>query len=172
MNTQPAGRRWLHFVMAMALVCTVFQAQAQHRLDSSASPRQQVAAVQVLDEQGQPFGLNPFAQQANAHFGRVEFRLATAAFTGRRARIYLLLAPQVPGLRHPSGLTYHWRGLDGTLSGQVNPGQRHAIWSGVIDQAFISLSVELGMRLDVSAMGDWRGGNFGVEPAFELELLP
>lgn len=156
----------------MAMVLAACHAQAQHRLDSSASPRQQVAAVQVLDERGQPFGLNPFAQQAHAHFGRVEFRLSTVAFIGRRARIDLVLAPQVPGLRNLSGLTYHWRGLDGTLSGQVVPGQRHALWSGVIDQAFTSLSVELGMRLDVSAMGDWPGGNFGVEPAFELELLP
>lgn len=165
-------RHWLHRAMASTVVFAAFQAQAQHRLDSSASPRQQVAALQVLDERGQSFGLNPFAQQAHAHFGRVEFRLSTAAFTGRRVRIDLLLPPQVPGLRNPSGLTYHWRGLDGTLSGQVIPGQRHTLWSGVIEQPFTLLAIELGMRLDVAAMGDWYGGNFGVEPVFELELLP
>ena len=59
-----------------------------------------------------------------------------------------------------------------TLSGQVIPGQRHTLWSGVIEQPFTLLAIELGMRLDVAAMGDWSGGNFGVEPAFELELLP
>lgn len=165
-------RHWLHRATAMAVVFAAGHAQAQHRLDSSASPRQQVAAIQVLDERGQPFGLNPFAQQAHAHFGRVEFRLSTAAFTGRRARIDLLLAPQVPGLRNLSGLTYHWRGLDGTLSGQVMPGQRRTVWTGMVEQPFTSLVVELGLRLDVAAMGDGYGGNFGVEPVFELELLP
>jgi hypothetical protein len=167
-----AWRHWPRTAATVALLFASFHAQAQYRLDSSASPRQQVAALQVLDERGQAFGTNPFARQANAHFGRVEFRLSTAAFIGRRARIDLLLPPQVPGLRNLSGLTYHWRGLDGSLSGQVIPGQRHTLWSGVIEQPFTLLAIELGMRLEIAAMGDWHGGNFGVEPAFELELLP
>jgi len=172
MNTQTAPARWTKAVWALLLLTVSALASAQHRLDTSASPRQQVAALQVLDERGQPFGSNPFAQQANAHFGRVEFRLSTPAFMGRRARIDLLLAPQVPGLRIASGLTYHWRGLDGVLSGQVIPGQRQTIWTGLIEQPFTTLALELGMRLDLSAMGDWNGGHFGVEPTFELELLP
>ena len=42
----------------------------------------------------------------------------------------------------------------------------------MIEQPFTLLAIELGMRLEIAAMGDWHGGNFGVEPAFELELLP
>lgn len=159
-------------LLAFLALAEAAPAKAQHRLDSSASPRQQVAALQVLDGLGQPFGFNPFAQEVQAHFGRVEFRLATAPFSGRRARISLVLAPQVPGLQRNSGLVYRWRGLDGALSGQVSPGQRQAVWTGVVPAGFTDLAIEPSLRLDLTAMGRWQGGHLGVEPLFELELLP
>lgn len=174
MNTMPASRLWRR----LALLCcawglgTSLAAQTVHRLDSSASPRQKVAALQVLNENGRPFAQTPFSREAHAQFGRVEFRLSTAAFVGRRARIDLVLPPSVPGLRRASGLVYHWRGVDGTLSGQVYPGQRLPVWTGTIEQALTTLSIDLGMRLDVTAMGDSTGGQVGVEPVFELAVLP
>lgn len=166
--------RWRLGCCALALCLAGVSAQAQgvHRLDSSASPRQQVAALRVLDENGQALASNPFAQQAHAAFGRVEYRLATAAFVGRRARITLVMPAQVRGLRRASGLVLHWRGLDGTLSGQASPGQRQVLWNGQVSHAFTPLAIELGMQLDLSAVGDAASGLLGVEPAFELELLP
>jgi hypothetical protein len=172
MKSPSAASRGLLALLGFGLLSASAQALAQHRLDSTASPRQQVAALQVLDERGQPLASNPFARHAHANFGRIEFRLATAEFVGRRARIDLILPAHVPGLRQASGLTYHWRGIDGSRSGQAMPGQRQPIWTGQIDQAFTTLSAEVGMRLDLSAMGPVPGGQIGVEPVFELELLP
>lgn len=161
-------------LLRAALLCLAaasVQAQGIHRLDSTASPRQQVAAMRVLDENGRPLANNPFAQQANAYFGRVEYRVATAAFVGQQARISLVVPPHVRGLRRADGLLFHWKGVDGTLSGQATPGQRQLIWSGRVTEAFTSLAIELGMQVDLSAMGD-SAGLVGVEPGFELELLP
>ena len=164
---------WLSLFGAALLCLTAASVQAQgiHRLDSAASPRQQVAALRVLDENGRPLANNPFAQQANAYFGRVEYRVATAAFVGQQARISLVMPPHVRGLRRADGLLFQWKGMDGTLSGQASPGQRQLIWSGRVEQAFTSLAIELGMQADLSAMGD-RAGLVGVAPSFELELLP
>lgn len=148
------------------------RAQAWHRLDSAASARPQVAALQVTDETGQPFGQNPFAQQARARFGRVEYRVVTAPYLRRRARIDLVLLPTVAGLLRPQGLVFEWRGLDGAQDGRLTPGQRQPLWTGVITQAVTPLAIELEMRLDLGAMGPWNGGHFGVEPGFELVLLP
>ncbi|MBS3997420.1 MAG: hypothetical protein KGZ67_08800 [Hydrogenophaga sp.] len=157
---------WLLVVSAGAA-----QAQGVHPLDTTASPRQQVPALRVLDESGRPLGSNPFAQQAHAYFGRVEYRLATAAFVGQRARIALVLPAQARGLRRAAGLLFHWNGLDGTQSGEARPGQRQVIWSGMVEQAFTTLAIDLGMQLDLSAT-DAAGGLVGIEPRFELELLP
>lgn len=174
MNIRNGASGWKLLLLICLLMISATQVSAQtiHRLDSSASPRQQVAAVQVLNENGLPFAQTPFSREAHAQFGRVEYRLATAAFVGRRVRIDLVLPPNVPGLRRASGLVFHWRGLDGALSGQVQPGQRLALWTGTIEQALTTLSIELGMRLDTSAIGNWNGGSFGVEPSFELAVLP
>lgn len=164
---------WLS-ICRTALLCLAaasVQAQGIHRLDSAASPRQQVAALSVLDENGHPLASNPFAQQAHAFFGRVEYRVATAAFVGQRVRISLVMPPHVMGLRRADGLLFHWTGVDGTLSGQASPGQQRLIWSGRIDEAFTSLAIELGIQVDLSAMVD-NAGLVGVEPSFELELLP
>ena len=147
-------------------------AQAPQRLDTSASPRQRVGALQVTDESGQALALNPFAQQAHARFGRVEYRLGTGGFLQRRARIDIVLPPVVNGLRRPSGLVFRWRGLDGALDGQLMPGQRQPIWSGTITSPLTPLAIDLELQLDLDAMGEWNGGAFGVEPNFELVTLP
>lgn len=161
--------------VAIAVLCGLVGpalAQTPQRLDSAASPRQRVAALQVTDQNGQPLALNPFAQQANARFGRVEYRLNTGAFLQRRARIDIVLPPVVNGLRRPSGLLLRWRGLDGALDGQLMPGQRQPVWSGTITGPQTLLAIELELRLDLDAMGPWHGGAFGVEPDFELVTLP
>lgn len=146
--------------------------QTPQRLDTSASPRQRVAALQVSDENGQALALNPFAQRAHARFGRVEYRLGTSGFLQRRARIDIVLPPEVNGLRRPSGLLFRWRGLDGALDGQLRPGQRQPVWSGTITAPLTLLAIDLELQLDLDAMGQWNGGAFGVEPSFELVTLP
>jgi hypothetical protein len=166
-------KRWISLAAAATVgLGTPVLAQSLHRLDSAASPRQQVQALQVSDEHGQPLELNPFAQQANARFGRVEYRLSTAAFLGQRVRIDLVLPPFVQGLQRPNGLLFRWRGLEGAMDGQLLPGQRHPIWSGTLQSAPTTLAIELDMQLDLSALGRWNGGTFGVEPTFELVVLP
>jgi hypothetical protein len=41
----------------------------------------------------------------------------------------------------------------------------------MVEQAFTTLAIDLGMQLDLSAT-DAAGGLVGIEPRFELELLP
>lgn len=167
----PKPRALLASVVAAASwLCAPAFGQVAHRLDTAASPRQQVAALLVTDEKGQPLG--PFAQQAHARFGRVEYRLSTGAFLNQRVRIDIVLPPIVNGLQRPSGLVFRWRGLDGSQDGQLMPGQRQPLWSGSIASAQTLLSIDLEMQLELGAMGRWNGGNFGVEPSFELVVLP
>lgn len=172
MNVKPPLRTLFIAAVVFCGLGGAALAQAPQRLDSAASPRQRVAALQVTDENGQPLALNPFAQQANARFGRVEYRLGTGGFLQRRARIDIVLPPEVNGLRRPSGLLFRWRGLDGALDGQLRPGQRQPVWSGTITDPLTSLAIDLELQLDLDAMGQWNGGAFGVEPSFELVTLP
>lgn len=161
--------------IAAAVVCgppDAARAQVPHRLDSAASPRQRVAALQVTDENGQALALSPFARRALARFGRVEYRLGTGGFLQRRARIDIVLPPLVNGLQRTNGLVFRWRGLDGALDGQLRPGQRQPVWSGTITSPLTPLAIDLELELEFDALGPWNGGAFGVEPDFELVTLP
>ena len=103
------------FALIAWLMASTASAQVA-RLDDSASPRAQVQAdfrqAQMLD-----------AQTLLLPFGRVEYRLATAPYVGRRARIYYVIPLAVAGLRSPSGLQVQWRGAL-FQSGMGRPGDR------------------------------------------------
>jgi hypothetical protein len=77
-------------------------AAAQARLDDSTSPRAQVQSLQILSERGRRLDApSPDAapQYAIARFGEVEYRLATAPYIGRQARIYYV----IPAAEQPQG---------------------------------------------------------------------
>ena len=59
------------------------------------------------------------------------------------------------------------------VPGLMTPGQRMALWTGTVTGALTSLSIDLEIQLDVAALSPaWNGSDFGVEPSFELVVLP
>jgi len=111
------------------------------------------------------------ARQAVAHFGRVEHRLGTADFVGRRVRIYLQMPMPPHGVLSRDGLQARWLGLDGTLDGQAVLGQRALVWSGVVSGPLHNLALDLSMVVEVAQIDGRFNGPLGFEPIFYLEPL-
>ena len=95
-----------HTLRAALVACAVgllglvpASAQQVFTLDDSASPRSRVDAR--LED-------SPLQQRSgpivHVRFGRIDYRLATAAYMGRRARIFYVLPPVINGLLSPAGL--------------------------------------------------------------------
>jgi hypothetical protein len=157
--------------LALALAATLTEA-AVMRLDDSASPRSRVPAQVILGDNGRPFAQARGSSSITLKFGTVDYRLETAAFVGRRARIFYVVAPFVPGLSSPDALRIDWRGLNGFASGSARPGERTLVWSGVVNSAWLNESLEVTMRLDPRQYRPRRQTPFAVDSYFEIETLP
>jgi hypothetical protein len=150
-------------------------AAAQARLDDSTSPRAQVQSLQILSERGRRLDApSPDAapQYAIARFGEVEYRLATAPYIGRQARIYYVIPAIIPGLRQPSSLKVEWRSAGQFASGSAHGGERRLVWSGVVRQPFMVERLDLTMQFrlaDVTARPD---AGLSFESYFEIEVTP
>lgn len=134
------------------------------RLDESASPR---ARVQVDLSRAQPLD----ASTLRLPMGRVDYRLATTAYAGQRARIFYVVAPHVPGLGSPAGLALSWRGTR-FAPGTARPGERVLVWSGRVPGPWLDETLERELTLDVR---HWRlpgGQPIRFETYFEIETLP
>lgn len=142
------------------------------RLDDSASPRSRVPAQLALSENGQPLADSPFADAALIKFGRVDYRLATAAYVGRSARVYLVVPPFVAGLRTPAALRVDWRGLGRLASGSGRPGERTLVWSGVIAGPWMEESLDLTAWVDLRQLQLPYNTPFAFECFFEIETNP
>lgn len=147
-------------------------ALAAERLDDSASPRSRVPAQVVMSNEGRPLNdsLNPVT--ATVNFGRVDYKLATARYVGRQARIYYVVPPQISGLRSPAGLRVDWRGNGLFASGSARPGERQLVWSGTVRDAWMSDGLDLSFQVDLRELQLARDGQFGFESYFEIETLP
>lgn len=150
--------------LAVSAAASTASAQKIARLDDSGSPRAQVHAdfrqAQMVD-----------SQTLLLPFGRVEYRLATAPYVGRQARIYYVIPLAVAGLRSPSGLQMQWRGS--TLQdGMGRPGDRVLVWSGVVRTPWISDTFDLQLRIDPRQLQLGRGGSLSFESYFEIETQP
>ncbi|MBB6576051.1 hypothetical protein HNP33_000099 [Comamonas odontotermitis] len=164
---QPNSSHRLPAKLALA-ACTIAWVATAHaqiaRLDDSASPRAQVQAdfrqAQMID-----------AQTLLLPFGRVEYRLATAPYVGRRARIYYVIPLAVAGLRSPSGLQVQWRGAL-FQSGMGRPGDRVLVWNGEVRAPWITDTFDLQLRIDPRQLQLGRGGSLSFESYFEIEIQP
>ncbi len=105
-------------------------------------------------------------------FGQVDYKLATANFVGKQARIYYVIPASIPGLVSPSGLRVEWRGNAPFESGTGRPGDRILVWTGTVTEAWMSASLDLTMQVDLAALRLPSGTNFGFESYFEIEGLP
>ena len=135
-------------------------AQAQ-RLDDSASPRQQVPVSWQSNSANQLSGTV-----------QTEYRLATAAYLGRTARVYLVLPALVPGVLRPSALRMQWRGQGVLGAGSAQLGERVLVWSGKLSQPWLSDTLSLRMDVDPNGIRLPHGVPFRFEPYFEIEPLP
>jgi len=169
----PHSHRVGAFGLAVLMACAALPVSAQGlvRLDTSASPRLQQTTNVVTDENGRAFASNPLARQAVARFGRVEHRLATADFVGRRVKIYLQMPLPPPGVLNREGLKARWQGLDGALDGEAVLGQRALVWSGVVSGPLHNIAFDLSMVVEVAQIDGRFNGPLGFEPIFYLEPL-
>ena len=152
-------------VLALA---PVFAAAAPVRLDDSASPR---ARLDVKPRWAHPEETGADPERVNALVAQVpglEVRLATAAYVGKTARIWMVVPDFVPGLRSPNGLRVEWRTRGTLLGGSALPGTRTIVYDGPIRQAFVTDFLDLTLHLDARFLD--RGVRF--EPHFEIDVAP
>lgn len=135
------------------------------RLDDSASPRAQVRG-DFSSAQGMDGNLLVLP------FGRVEYRLATSPYVGRRARIFYVIPPAIAGLRSPVGLRVDWRGSGAFASGSGRPGDRVQVWNGVVQTPWMNETFDLTLRVDPRELRMPSGSALSFESTFEIETLP
>ncbi|WP_296678529.1 hypothetical protein [Thiothrix sp. UBA2332] len=168
--------RWVWQMLTLCWLMLVVSApntgMAAERLDDSASPRNRVAAPLVLANTGGLLAESEDATQAILQFGRVDYRLATAAFVGKEARIYYVLPASVPGLLSPAGMRLEWRGNGVFADGVANAGERVLVWSGRVNDVWLNEGLDLTLYVDLAALRLSQGENFGFEAWFEIEVLP
>lgn len=146
---------------------------AIERLDDSASPRARVPAISsARDEAGRSAAADRTPGIIRMRFGAVEYRLATARYLGRRARIFYAIPAQIRGLTSPAGLSVEWRGLGALASGTARPGDRTPVWTGVIRDAWLNEAIDLTLQLDPRYLRAAGLSEFGLESYFEIEVLP
>lgn len=160
---------------AAALCCCLFAGAATaqwQRVDHSASPRHRVPPQLALDDAGRPLAASPFAEAAQLRFGRVDYRLATAAWVGRNVRLAYVVPALVSGLRSADGLRVDWRGLAPLASGSARPGERVVVWSGRVESPWMVVALEPTAHVDLRQL-ELRGpAPFAFECHFEIETLP
>lgn len=161
-------KKWL-LLLGMLVMPVLAQAE---RLDDSASPRSRVEAPLILANTGGLLQDNPDATQAIMKFGRVDYRLATAPYVGKQARIYYVLPASIHGLLAPDGVRLEWRGNGVFADGTAHPGDRVPVWSGRIDDVWMNEGLDLTMYVDLTAIRLSQGESFGFESWFEIEVLP
>jgi hypothetical protein len=145
------------------------------RLDDSASPRAVVQSRQVLSERGLPLDRpdgGPPPVFGIVHFGRVEYRLATAAYVGRRARIHYVVPPLIPGLRSPTGLRVEWRTQGLFSNGTARAGERVLVWTGMVREPFMTEAFDLTLQVRLSELALRANAPLAFESYFEIETLP
>lgn len=135
------------------------------RLDDSTSPR---AVVQVDMAQARPAGANA----VQLPLGRIEYRLATAPYVGRSARIYYVI-PLQTGAIPPGGLTLHWQGGRYFSSGSGRPGDRVPVWTGRVEGPWMTDTLDVSLQFDQGALRRMHATpSLALEPHFEIEVLP
>jgi len=157
--------------LAIALVAAG-AAQAAERLDDSTSPRSRVTPRVVLSDEGRPLVTSRKPTRAVVQVGRVDYRLNTARYAGRSARIYFVVPALINGLRSASGLRVEWRGGSIFTPGSARGGDRQLVWSGVVPGPWMTESLDLSFEVELAQVQLQADGQFGFEPYFEIETAP
>jgi hypothetical protein len=153
--------------LAFALAISTGAAAADAvRLDDSLSPQQRVqSTTRWAYDSSAPLD----SERINALVSEVrgmEFRLKTAPYVGKQARIYLKLPLVVRGLRTPGAMRLDWTTRGKLAPGSVIPGDRALVFQGKIQEPLLTEFFDFRIRLDARQVQ--RGLEF--EPIFEIEL--
>ena len=142
------------------------------RLDDSASPQSRVGSQTAWNQQGQL--LSPLSTETAVmlKFGRVHYKLATAKYVGKQARIYYVVPASIAGLRSNSGLKIQWEGSGLFGPGFAKPGDKTLVWSGMVKNPWMTEVLDLKMHVDLNEVRLPTGQSLGFESYFEIELLP
>jgi hypothetical protein len=154
----------------LALACLALSASIANaeKLDDSLSPRQDIDVVIDWSHRGNLENLDEEQLNALTSTARnVEVRLNTAQYTGRQARIYLVLPVVIRGLDDPDALRLSWSTRGVFSDGTVTPGTRALLFDGVItDPVMIDV---LDFTIDVDGRSFNEPINF--EPEYEIEAV-
>ena len=154
-------------------------AAAVERLDDSGSRHYAVLPQRTVltpaNASGVAFGDSLGASQATGatlSFGRINYRLATAKYMGKRARIYLVIPQATNVVTTPAALKLEWRGTRAFASGAGHPGDRVLVWQGVVASAWLDEDVELTLHVDLRHLQNSARATAGFESYFEIEASP
>ena len=103
---------------------------------------------------------------------RIEYRLATARYTGKSARVYFVIPALVPGVVNPSALQLEWRGQGLLGQGRARLGERVLVWTGTVPGPWLTDTLDITLQLDPSGMRLPAGMPLRFEPYFEIEVFP
>jgi len=95
----------------------------------------------------------------------IEVRLDTAAYEGRRARIYLALARQIEGLISTESFLLSWKTDRQFYPGSVRPGNRTLLFDGVIESPVLVEIFTFTLEVDARYLH----GKIQYAPVYEIE---
>lgn len=147
----------------------ITMAAGSERLDDSASVRSVVEARTVTDETGLPFAEVSEAKWMVSDFGLVQYRLATAAYKGKTAKIYYVIPVVINGLNNPQALRVTWQGSGAFVDGEGQAGDRKLVWTGLVSEDWMDVEFRLRMQVELIHLRLAEGQSFGFESYFEIE---
>lgn len=142
------------------------------RLDDSASPRSRIGSQSAWNQQGQLLSPTSTETAVVLKFGRVNYKLATAKYVGKHARIYYVIPTSINGLKSAAALKIQWQGNGLFSGGLARPGEHVLVWSGLVRDVWMSEALDLSMHLDLRDVRLPAGQAFGFEAYFEIKTSP
>ena len=153
---------------SLMLLAWVGVASAQtFLLDDSTSPRARVIPRAAVDETGKLLSRSLEPNRAILRFGEVVYRLDMRPHLAQTARDYFVRQPEVG---QPTGSLLHWSTGKGSLKGSLQSGERALVWSGIVNQDWLELSMQLELDFDLMRrLPNPKLGNTNQVTYFELE---
>ena len=142
-------------------------ANAGERLDMTMSPRQHVVAP-LRSSLPLEKRLSAGADAATmvSSFPGLDYRLNTAKYVGKPARIFYVVPAGIPALRSPQALLVTWKTTGKFQPGQARSGDRALVWHGTVRDAMMQETLDVEMRVD----GNYLRGRLSFESYFEIEV--
>jgi hypothetical protein len=173
-SARASGPITLMAAIAFMLAPTAAQA-ATERLDDTTSSRRLVSPQRTVFSPENAFTERfdaPAPTHATLYFGRVNYRLSTARYIGKRARIYLVIPLPAQLVNSPAGLKLEWRGARMLANGAGRPGDRVLVWQGVVSGEWVNEDIELSMQIELRHLSAGARASAGFESYFEIEVTP